>query len=63
MFILPDPYYKRMKIWMVSGHLVMQEVLSNCSVVVIYCGQVFVENISDCEVWDCRIYREQVCVC
>lgn len=55
-FILPDPYYKLMNIWMVSGRRVMQVVLSSCYVVVLCCGQVFEENRSDCEMWNGRIY-------
>lgn len=54
--ILPDLYYKLMNIWMVSGRRVMQVVLSSCSVVVLCCGRVFVENRSDYEAWDCHIY-------
>lgn len=60
--ILPDPNYRWMKIWKVLDRRVMQVVQSSNRAVVLWCchcGRAFVENSSDCEVWKCRIYREQ----
>lgn len=57
--ILPDPDYKQTNIWMASSRRVMQVVRSSRHVVVLCYEWAFVENSSDCEVWECCIYREQ----